>query len=280
MIKRSYDFSFKGKLNSLDFPCVMGILNVTDDSFYSDSRMHNEKKLIETAIKMHKDGAFILDIGAVSTRPGANLPNEKEESSKLLPALKSVRKHLPDILISVDTFRSEIARMATNEGADIINDISGGTMDTNMFRTVAEIRLPYILMHIQGTPQNMQKNPTYDILLNDINYFFAQQIQKARNAGINDLIIDPGFGFGKTTKHNFELLGKLGLLKIHSLPILAGLSRKSMIYRTLKSTPKEALNGTVVLNTVAILKGADILRVHDVKEGSEIIRLIEQMNLQ
>lgn len=262
----------------MNFPCVMGILNITDDSFYSGSRINNEKMLVDTAIKMHEDGARIIDIGAASTRPGAKLPDKDEEADRLLPALKIVRKQLPDTLISVDTFRSDIARMASDEGADIINDISGGTMDPNMFLTVAAEKLPYILMHIQGTPQNMQKNPTYVNLMNDLNFFFSQQLMEARHAGIHDLIIDPGFGFGKTRDHNFELLRKLESLKIHNAPLLVGLSRKSMIYKTLKSTPEDALTGTIVLNTVAILKGADILRVHDVKEGCEIIRLLEFMN--
>ncbi len=277
MSRNTHDFAFRGSLKTLQFPCIMGIINITNDSFYSGSRISDDKKLLETAVKMHQDGACIIDIGAVSTRPGAKLPGVTEEADKLIPAIQAVRKCLPGVLISVDTFRAEIARIAADEGADIINDISGGTMDKNMFSTIAAIHLPYILMHIQGTPENMHMNPVYDYLMNDINYFFAQQIHKAQNEGVHDILIDPGFGFGKTIHHNFELLKKLELLKMHKKPMLIGISRKSMIYKTLKTNPEDALTGTIILNTIALMKGADILRVHDVREAREIIQLTERI---
>jgi dihydropteroate synthase len=272
-----FTFSVRGQLRTLSFPCIAGILNVTDDSFYAGSRITHVHKLLSTAEAMIIQGASILDIGAVSTRPGADLFTERDEILRLIPYLKSLRKKFPDILISVDTFRSEVAKIAADEGADIINDISGGTMDEQMFHVVASLKLPYILMHIQGTPENMQKKTQYSDLMNDINYFFAQQIHKAQDWGVHDIIIDPGFGFGKTIEQNFEILNKLELLRIHNKPVYVGLSRKSMIYKTLDSTPDHALTGTIALHTLALTKGANILRVHDVREASEVVSLMKKM---
>lgn len=272
-----YSFSVRGNLHTLDFPCVAGILNFTNDSFYAESRIQDTASLLCKAEKMVEDGASILDLGAVSTRPGVKAISGNDELNILLPALKALRTHFPDILISVDTFRSDVARAAADEGADIINDISGGTLDEDMFNVVSDLKIPYILMHIRGNPENMQTLTDYSNLLNDVNFFLAQQIHKAQTAGIRDIIIDPGFGFGKTVEQNFELLDKFELLQIHNKPLLVGLSRKSMIYKTLKSSPVEALTGTIALNTLALMKGADILRVHDVKEAFEVVSLIWKM---
>ncbi len=278
MYQRNFSFSFRGHLKPLNFPCVMGIINLTNDSFYSGSRAFNEHQALESARKMVEEGASILDLGSISTRPGADLFTAKEELRRLLPALKKIRLEFPGILISVDTFRADVAYAAADEGADIINDISGGTMDENMFDTVAQIGLPYILMHIQGTPHTMQKHPEYNDVVKDINLFFARQIITAQEAGVYDIIIDPGFGFGKTLEHNFELLNKLEVFHVHNKPILAGLSRKSMIYKTLGVTPDESLNGTTALNAIALAKGVHILRVHDVKEAMDVMRLAEKMS--
>ncbi len=277
MNKKILTFSIRGELKTMCLPAVMGVINITPDSFYSKSRTVDEKDILEKAGMMVEDKADILDIGAVSTRPGADLIDEKEELTRLIPPLNKIRKYFPNTFISVDTFRSVVAIAAANEGADIINDISAGMMDEKMLETVADLRLPYILMHIQGTPKDMQKNPKYIDVIKEINYFFAQQIQKVQNTGIHDIIIDPGFGFGKTIKHNFQILDRLQLLKIHNKTLLVGLSRKSMIYHTLNTTPLEALTGTIALNTVALLKGADILRVHDVKEAKETIKVIKNL---
>jgi dihydropteroate synthase len=277
MQQKNFSFSFRGHLKPLNFPCVMGIINLTTDSFYSGSRTINEDQAMESAKKMVEEGASVLDLGSISTRPGANLLSAEEELSRLLPALKKIRHELPDIFISVDTFRADVARAAADEGADIINDISGGTMDENMFDTVAQLGLPYVLMHIQGTPETMQTNPVYNNVVKEVNFFLAQQIIKAQEAGVHDIIIDPGFGFGKTVEHNFELLNNLEVFHVHNKPILAGLSRKSMIYKTLGVTPDESLNGTTALNAIALAKGAHILRVHDVKEAMDVMRLAEKM---
>jgi len=258
----------------------MGILNLTTDSFHTESRIHNERELIIKAEEMVSNGASILDMGAVSTRPGANLISQEQEMSRLLPNLKAIRKRFPDVLISVDTFRASVAQASANEGADIINDISGGTMDNNMFKTVANVGLPYILMHIRGTPENMQQQTNYSDLVKDISFFFSNQIKKATQSGVHDMIIDPGFGFAKTSDQNFELLQKLDLLHIHNKPLLVGLSRKSLIYRTLETTSEHALNGTTTLNTIALMKGAHILRVHDVKQAVEAIKLVEKVMLE
>lgn len=268
-----YTMNCGGRLISFDKALIMGIINLTPDSFYEKSRQSSELSALKQAEKMLNDGADILDLGAVSTRPGSEEISEEEELKRLLPALKSIRKSFPECIISVDTWRSEIAKAAVNEGADIINDISGGTMDANMFETIAQFKVPYILMHIQGTPQTMQQNPTYNDVVNEVIDFLAERIQKLRLLGVADIIVDPGFGFGKTPEHNFTLLKHLEQFAILDCPILVGVSRKSMITKTLNIIANDALNGTTVLNTIALMKGAKILRVHDVKEAVEAVKL-------
>jgi dihydropteroate synthase len=256
----------------------MGIINVTPDSFYKESRVTTEEGIIKTASQMIEDGADILDIGGYSSRPGSANITPDEERSRVINAVKIVNREYPDSVISIDTFRSEIAMEAVLEcGAGIINDISGGEADKKMFHVVEKIQVPYIMMHMQGVPGTMQENPVYDDVVADILRWFGERIFKLQSMGVNDIIIDPGFGFGKTFVHNFELLRHLRDFSIAGLPVLVGFSRKSMIWKTLGITPKEALNGTTVLNTVALINGADILRVHDVKEAVQAVKLVEKL---
>jgi dihydropteroate synthase len=267
-----------GKLIDLDTPRVMGILNITPDSFYKGSRFSTEEEVLAAAGKMIADGADMIDIGGYSSRPGADDVSEEEERRRVVGAIKTVSREFPDTIISVDTFRSDVALGAILEaGAHIINDISAGNADRKMAGVVKRLNVPYIIMHMQGTPATMQKNPVYNDIVADLLRFFGEKIHELRQLGIMDIIIDPGFGFGKTIAHNFDLLNRLEDLSITGLPLMAGLSRKSMIWKTLGITPDEALNGTSVLNTIALLKGADILRVHDVKEASEAVRLFRKM---
>jgi dihydropteroate synthase len=268
-----YTMNCGGRLISFDKALIMGIINLTPDSFYDKSRQNSETSALKQAEKMVADGANILDLGAVSTRPGSPEISKEEELNRLLPSLKSIRKAYPESIISVDTWRADVAKAAINEGADVINDISGGTMDVNMFETIAQLKVPYILMHIQGTPQTMQQNPSYKDVLNEVIDFLAERIQKLRLMGVADIIVDPGFGFGKTLEHNYTLLKHLEQFKILDCPILVGISRKSMITKTLNISAEEALNGTTVLNTIALMKGAKILRVHDVKQAVEAVKL-------
>lgn len=263
-----------GQLIDLTIPKVMGILNVTPDSFYDGGNFQNQNKILHHVEKMLNDGATFIDIGAYSSRPDAEHISESEESQRLLPVIKLLVKTFPNILISVDTFRSNIARQSIDYGACIINDISAGSLDDAMMTTVADLKVPYIMMHMKGTPQMMKQLTQYEHLLKDILFYFSEKIAAARALGIVDMIIDPGFGFAKTTSQNFELLNHLELFQVLDLPILAGLSRKSMIYITLDATSKDALNGTSVLNTIALQKGASILRVHDVKEAVECVKLM------
>lgn len=263
-----------GQLIDLTIPKVMGILNVTPDSFYDGGNFQNQNKILHHVEKMLNDGATFIDIGAYSSRPDAEHISESEESQRLLPVIKLLVKTFPNILISVDTFRSNIARQSIDHGACIINDISAGSLDDAMMTTVADLKVPYIMMHMKGTPQMMKQLTQYEHLLKDILFYFSEKIAAARALGIVDMIIDPGFGFAKTTSQNFELLNHLELFQVLDLPILAGLSRKSMIYITLDTTSKDALNGTSVLNTIALQKGASILRVHDVKEAVECVKLM------
>jgi len=271
----------KGKLIDLSSPIVMGILNVTPDSFY-DGGNYTEKEAIELRInELINLGADIIDIGAISTRPGAKFVSKDEEWKRLLPALKIIKDKYQDKCFSLDTFRSEIATKAVLDyGIGMINDISAGELDKNMFKTIKSLNVPYIIMHMQGNPENMQNNPIYKNVTLDIIKYFSEKITILFEIGINDIIIDPGFGFGKTINHNYELLANLDKFKVLNLPILVGLSRKSMIYRFLNITPKEALNGTTVLNTYAIIKGANILRVHDIKEAKEAIILTNMLKNQ
>ena len=266
-----------GKILNLETPQIMGILNISPDSFYDGGKYQFEDAIIRQADKMFEEGAAMLDIGAVSTRPGAIDIDEKEESDRILPALKKIRKKYPGSLISVDTYRPAIAETAISEGADIINDIYGGIFDEEILKVVAKHDIPYILMHMQGRPQNMQKNPKYENVVNEIRQFFLRQTEKLHELGHHKIILDPGFGFGKTVEHNYKILKNLGTFKESGYPVLAGLSRKSMINKVLKTTPETALNGTTVLNTIALLNGADILRVHDVREAVEAVRLVSML---
>ena len=270
------NINIRGRLFDLTKPKVMGILNLTPDSFY-DGGVHNEINKIEDHVnKMVNDGMDILDIGGYSSKPGAKNISVDEELSRVIPILKHIRKIFPELVISIDTFRSKIASASLNEGADIINDISGGTLDKNMISVVAKNNCPYILMHMQGNPQNMQNDPSYENVTLEIIQYLAQRIKIAHDNNIVDIIVDPGFGFGKTLEHNFEILNNLEKFNVLDTPILAGFSRKSMIYKTLKTSSEKALNGTSSLNTIALTKGAKILRVHDVKEAKECIILHEK----
>lgn len=267
-----------GSLLDLSVPCVMGILNITPDSFYAGSRMHTEAEIAARARQILDEGGSIIDIGAYSSRPNAENVSPREEMNRLRIGLEVLRKEQPAAIISVDTFRADVAKMCVEEyGVAIINDISAGEMDADMFGTVARLNVPYIMMHMKGTPQDMQQQPHYDNLLKEIFMYFARKIEQLRGMGVKDIILDPGFGFGKTVEHNYELLAHLEEFRIFELPLLAGVSRKSMIYRLLGNTPQEALNGTTALNTVCLLKGADILRVHDVREAVETVRIVEAM---
>lgn len=273
-----YTINVKGQLIDLSEPQVMGILNVTPDSFFSGSRKQTETEIRERVDEIFNEGASMIDVGAYSSRPDADDISPEEEMSRLRRGLKIVREMYPEAVVSVDTFRADVARMCVEEyGADIINDISGGNMDCRMFSTVAELGIPYILMHMKGTPQTMQQSPQYDDLMKDILLYFAERVQQLRDLGQKDIIIDPGFGFAKTLNHNYELMQQLDKLSIFELPVLVGVSRKSMIYRLLGRTPADALNGTTTLNTIALLKGANILRVHDVKECVEVVNIVKKM---
>jgi len=267
----------KGNLIDLSTPKVMGILNLTPDSFYAESRKADVHSLLNSAEEMLNLGATFLDIGGYSSRPGADAISEAEELKRVIPAIEEVLKHFPESLISIDTFRSQIAAEAIKAGAALVNDISAGNLDENMMKIVAELQIPYVMMHMRGNSQTMKNLNEYENLVQDVLFYFSEKIKAARALGINDIIIDPGFGFSKNITQNFELLSKLKMFKNMNLPILAGLSRKSTIYKTLDCTPKEALNGTTVLNTMAIANGANILRVHDVKEAMETIKLMSQL---
>ncbi|MEI7421444.1 MAG: dihydropteroate synthase [Prolixibacteraceae bacterium] len=276
--RKKRSLQLNGQLIMLDQPIVMGILNLTPDSFYDGGRYQSEKAVLQRAQEILDQGAMIIDIGAVSTRPGAKVVSAEAEIERLLPAVKAIRKHFPDAILSIDSYRSEvITRIAGETGDCIVNDISGGTLDTQMFETVAKLRLPYILMHIQGTPQNMQQNPAYQDVIKDILLDLSEKVNTLKLLGVNDIIIDPGFGFGKNLEHNFELLNRLDSFRLFELPLLVGLSRKTMIWKLLEITPGESLNGTTVLNTLALMGGADILRVHDVREAIEAIRLVSKL---
>ncbi|WP_370225675.1 dihydropteroate synthase [Mesoflavibacter sp.] len=268
----------KGKLIDLSTPKVMGILNVTPDSFYDGGRYKDENSILNQVETMLNQGATFIDIGAYSSRPNADFVTEDEELQRIVPIVELLVKHFPEIIISVDTFRSEVAKQTIKAGASLINDISAGFLDENMLETVANHSVPYIMMHMRGTPQTMQTLTDYDNLTKDVNFYFSERISKARALGIIDLILDPGFGFAKTTQQNFELLNQLELLNIAGLPLLVGVSRKSMIYKTLDTTAQNALNGTTALHMIALQKGAKILRVHDVKEAKECITLYNQLH--
>lgn len=270
-----------GELLDLSTPQVMGILNVTPDSFYEKSRVQTEEHIINRAQQILDEGASIIDIGAYSSRPNADHISTDEELNRLSWALSIIRKNHPNAIISVDTFRAKVAQVCVEEyGVSMINDIAAGEMDKEMFDTIARLQVPYIMMHMQGTPQTMQSAPHYDNLLKEVFLYFAEKVQLLRDKGVNDIILDPGFGFGKTVAHNYELLSSLQEFSVFELPLLVGVSRKSMITKLLNITSDEALNGTTVVHTIALQKGADILRVHDVKEAVEAIKIVEQCKKQ
>lgn len=269
--------NLNGRLILLDTPRIMGILNVTPDSFYDGGQASTEQKLLAKVEKMISEGADIIDVGGYSSRPGADDISMAEETSRVIGAIRSVLQHFPDTLISVDTFRSEVARRAIEEGAVMINDISGGEQDAEMFHTVARLKVPYILMHMKGAPQTMTSLAKYENMIKDLITYFHRKILMLNQLGVKDVIVDPGFGFAKTREQNFFLLNSLECFHAIGKPLLVGLSRKSMVWKTLACRPQEALNGTTALHTIALLKGAHILRVHDVKEAMEVVKLLSEM---
>jgi dihydropteroate synthase len=270
-----FTLNCKGRILIVDKPLVMGIINATPDSFFSGSRYEGTDRILHQAEQMLNEGATILDIGGQSTRPGSEKINPDEELTRVLLPIAAIHQRFPEAIISIDTYYSRVAHEAVNAGASIINDISAGSMDNQMIHTVAELEVPYILMHMQGTPHSMQLNPEYQNVVSEVLDFFIEKVNVLKNSGIKDIIIDPGFGFGKTITHNFSLLKNLSVFNILDLPLLLGISRKSTIYKTLETTAEESLNGTTVLNTIGLMNGADILRVHDVKEAVEAIKLFE-----
>lgn len=274
----NHSININGSLFGLTTPLVMGILNVTPDSFYADSRKLGEEEIEKRVLQIVGEGASIIDIGAYSSRPNADDVPIKEEMERLRKGLEIISRVAPNVAVSVDTFRADVASMCVEEyGVAMINDISGGELDKDMFRRVAKLHVPYILMHMKGTPQTMQQEPHYEDLMREILFYFSVRTQQLKELGVKDIIIDPGFGFAKTLEHNYELMGHLEDFKVFEMPILVGISRKSMIYRLLGSTPDDALNGTTALNTIALMKGADILRVHDVRQAVEAIKIVEKM---
>lgn len=276
---KQYTINVNGQLIDLSRPQVMGILNVTPDSFYSGSRKQTEWEIRERVEQIVNEGGQMIDIGAYSSRSGADDVSEEEEMRRLREGMKIVKELAPDMPASVDTFRANVAKMCVEElGVGIINDISGGELDKDMFKTVAKLGVPYILMHMKGTPQTMQQAPHYDDLMKEVMMYFAEKVQKLRDLGQKDIILDPGYGFAKTLDHNYQLLRQQEMLQVFELPLLVGISRKSMIYRLLDTSPQEALNGTSVLNTIALQKGANILRVHDVKECVEVVKIVSKMH--
>lgn len=273
------NISCKGKLIDLTTPKIMGILNLTPDSFY-DGGFHNnlDAALTQTERMLH-EGATFIDVGGASSKPGVSEITLDEELSRVLPVIEKIHLTFPEAIVSIDTYRSDVAKQAVQAGATMVNDISGGTLDSKMLKTVGALGVPYVAMHMQGTPQNMQKNPTYEDVLLTLRHFFSTKIAAAHKAGIHDIILDPGFGFGKTLEHNYAILNHLKSLQIEGTPILIGVSRKSMIYKLLHIDVADALNGTTVLNTVALQHGAQILRVHDVKEAQQAVQLLEKLKM-
>lgn len=272
-----FTLNCKGRLLQIDKPIVMGIINVTPDSFYNESRQQSIDAILNQADKMLNEGALILDIGGQSTRPGSEKLIADDELKRVIPAVEAISARFPEAFISIDTYYSVVAKESVNTGASIVNDISAGKIDDNMISTVAALETPYILMHMQGTPQMMQQNPFYENVTKEILDFFINKIPEIRTAGVKDIIVDPGFGFGKTITHNFELLRNLSAFKILNSPILLGISRKSFIYKTLGVSIKDSLNGTTALHAAGLLNGAGILRVHDVKEVVQVIKLISEL---
>ena len=271
------NISCKGKLIDLTTPKIMGVLNLTPDSFYDGGSYNNKDRALAQTEKMLLEGATFIDIGGASSKPGSVEISTDEELARVLRVIEEIHKTFPETLISIDTYRSDVAKQAVAAGAAMVNDISGGNLDAKMLKTVGVLGVPYVAMHMQGTPQNMQDNPSYDTILTDIRSFFAAKIDAAHKAGIHDIIIDPGFGFGKTLEHNYSLLKNISSIQMDGIPMLIGVSRKSMIYKLLQIEAADALNGTTVLNAVALQQGAQILRVHDVKEAHQAVQLIEKL---
>jgi dihydropteroate synthase len=276
-LNRKITLNLKGELLDLSRPCVMGILNLTPDSFYTESRISSKDRALERVENCLQEGASFIDIGAYSSRPGAADVSTDEELTRMIPVVESISKRFPEAKLSIDTFRAKVARESIEAGAHIINDISGGELDEQMFETVADLQVPYILMHMKGNPQNMQDDPVYGNVSLDVVDYFEKKVNILKKLGLKDIILDPGFGFAKTIDHNYELLNHMQNLDIFGLPVLVGFSRKSMIYKFLNISPQEALNATTVLNTLALQKGATILRVHDVKAAAECIALVEKV---
>ena len=268
----------KGTLVNLSSPKIMGILNVTPDSFFDGGKYNSSSAIMNHVEKMLSEGATFVDVGAYSSRPGAKHISEDEELSRILPVIKLLTHEFPSLLISIDTFRSKIAEQCVNLGACIVNDISAGNLDANMFATIAKLQVPYVIMHMQNTPQNMQIKPMYDDVVKDVLYYFSKKINELHSLGVNDIIADVGFGFGKTVTQNYQLLKHLDLFKNLNAPILTGLSRKSMLFKPLEISQNEALNATTTANTIALLNGANILRVHDVKQANEAIKIVKLLN--
>lgn len=272
-----FSLNLKGRLLTLESPLVMGVLNLTQDSFHAASRVQAPEEAVSRALHMLDEGADILDLGAQSTRPGSTRMDADEELFRLTPVIQGILRERPDAILSVDTYHAAVAKAAVASGALIVNDVSGGSMDRRMLESVASLRVPYVCMHMQGRPENMQESPRYGDVVGELLDYFSGRIRDCRDAGIHDIIIDPGFGFGKTVEHNYALLDSLELFGAFDLPVLAGLSRKSMIQKVLGVQASQALNGTTVLNTIALMKGARILRVHDVQEAVEAVRLVSML---
>ncbi len=277
--RKMSQLNLRGHLFSFKKPCIMGILNLTPDSFYDGGRYQKSSDILGQVKMMIEEGAHFIDIGAVSSRPSAKLISEKEELERLLKPVSEIRKIFPDIYLSIDTFRSGIAKiMVQDYEVDIINDISAGELDKNMFSVIADLQVPYIMMHMKGNPENMQETPTYGNVVKEVVAYLAEKIQILNQMGVNDLIADPGFGFGKTLDHNYKMLGSLDVFSLLKIPLMVGLSRKSMIFNLLRNSPDDALTGTTAAHTIALMKGVDILRVHDVKAASEVIKVVEKLN--
>ncbi len=278
MLFQQQTINCKGRLLDLSNPIVMGVLNLTPDSFFDGGKYSSEKAILTQVERMLTEGAALIDIGGMSSRPGADIVSPEEELLRVMPSINLIVKNFPDLILSVDTVHSKVAKEAVEGGVHIINDISGGDIDSEMFATVAKLEVPYVLMHMKGKPSNMQSQPAYDDVVQEVLDFFVKKIGELRALGVKDIILDPGFGFGKSLEHNYDLLKNLEVLKILELPLLIGISRKSMIYKLLETSASEALNGTTALHMVALQQGAQILRAHDVREAREVIQLYSQLN--
>lgn len=272
-----FTLNCKGKLVVIDKPIVMGIINITPDSFHASSRKQGKEGILAQAEKMINEGASILDIGGQSTRPGSELISEEAEIARVVPAIEAIHQQFPDVIMSIDTFNANVAKASVEAGCSIVNDISGGLMDKNMLNVVGALHVPYVCMHMQGTPASMQAKPHYDNVVKEVLDFLIERVEACRLAGINDVIIDPGIGFGKTMANNYELIKQLSIFKMLEKPILLGVSRKGFIRKTLNIDTEDALNGTTVINTIGLMNGANILRVHDVKEAVEAVKLYEEV---